>query len=118
MTRAGHLAAEVGDEVAGLAAVEAAEHRADDLANVLGVLGDALRREGAAHELLEAVVAGRVHGDHLQPLDVEWRADVVDEEDAPLLRAEGLEVPRRGEDVLGPGERPEPALVRDTGGSG
>ena len=54
---------DVGDEVAGLAALELVEHVARDRADLVLVLGDPLRREAALEERLDAVVLGRVHPD-------------------------------------------------------
>ena len=68
--------------------------------------------------LLEAVVARRVHRDHLQSLHVERDADVVDQEDPALLGGERLEVARRAMDVLGPQQGPEARLRRDSVGCG
>ena len=46
-----------------LAAVESVEHVADDRANALLVVGDALGREAALKQRLDLVVLGRVHAD-------------------------------------------------------
>ena len=54
---------DVGDEVARLAAVEAVERAGGDLADLVLVLGDPLRREAALEQRLEPVVLGRVHAD-------------------------------------------------------
>ena len=62
---------DVGDQVAGLAAVEPVEHADGDLADRVLVLGDPLGREAALEERLEAVVLGRVHPDEHRPRELE-----------------------------------------------
>ena len=103
---------DLGDQIEALAIRDAVEDAGDDLADRLLVVGDARRRERLADDLLEAVVARRVHRDHLQALDVQRNPDVVDQKDPALLRGEGREVTCRGVDVVEAKDRPEAALVR------
>ena len=62
---------DVGDEVAGLAALEPVEHVDDDRADLVLVVGDPLRREAGLEQRLDAVVLGRVHPDEHRPHQLE-----------------------------------------------
>ena len=91
---------DVGDQVAGLAALEPVEHAGDDLADLVLVGGDPLRREAGLEERLEPVVLGRVHADEHRPRQLD-REDLVDHDDAAEFGGVGLPVAADRVDVVG-----------------
>ncbi|HEX4110859.1 MAG TPA: hypothetical protein VHX88_22210 [Solirubrobacteraceae bacterium] len=108
----GDRARDLGDEIDLLAVGHAVEDRGDDRTDVRLVVGDPLGVERLAHQLLEAVVARRVHRDHLQALHVKRRADVVEQEDSAALGGVRLEVARDRVHIGVARDRPEAALLR------
>lgn len=82
MTRAGIGIATSVNEVAGVApGVHAIEDVVDDLSHGALMQRDALGGKRSPDDLLQAVVARRVHRDHLLLLDGERHADVIHEHD-------------------------------------
>ena len=94
-----------------LAALEPVEDADDDLADLVLVGGDPLRREAGLEERLEAVVLGRVHADEHRPRQLD-REDLVDHDDAAEFGGVGLPVAADRVDVVGawsPTRSPSPA---------
>ena len=103
--RLGH----VGDQIAAVAALEAIEHVAGDVADALLVVGDPLRREATLEERLDLVVAWRVHADEHRPRELQ-RKDLREHRHAAQFRGVGLPVAADRVHVLGRGHRPEAGL--------
>ena len=89
--RAGHIV----DQIALAALRHAVEHPVDDRTDAVRVLGDALRGEATLEQRLEAVVARRIHGDHLLLLRLERDPEVVEHQDPAHLGGEGRSSPCR-----------------------
>ncbi len=96
-----------------LAPLEAVEHADDDLADLVLVGGDPLRREPGLEERLEPVVLGRVHADEHRPRQLD-REDLVDRDDAAQFGGVGLPVAADRVDVVGRRHRPEARRPRET----
>ncbi|MFM9140399.1 MAG: cytochrome P450 [Solirubrobacterales bacterium] len=95
--------------------VEAVEHAARDLADLVGVLGDPLRREAALEERLEPVVLGRVHADEHGLAELERQDGVGDRGDSADLRGVGLPVAAYVVDIVVGGDRPVTRLLGEVG---
>ncbi|WP_276823095.1 hypothetical protein [Mycolicibacterium mageritense] len=103
---------DVGDQIERIPVGDAVEHLADDLFDRRLVCRDAFGREGLDDQGLEPIVAGRVHRDQLEALDVERDSDVVDVEDAASFGRERAVVAADRADIVVPRDRPEAAFAR------